>query len=175
MTLRFKPALLLLPFALASVFGGCANINDVGLSALPSTVSAYAIVDEQLVQGDIVLLPDHTGTITLQAQILASDPSGQAVQARDRNGPPLLSRCVGRLRYTGSTAGSIDLRCNDGAVASLNVAFLGETTAYGYGYTGTGLASLVFGMGADAARAHLTVPPNRQLHLRVDPAGLELQ
>ena len=72
-------------------------------------------------------------------------------------------------------AGSIDLRCNDGAVASLNVAFLGETTAYGYGYTGTGLASLVFGMGADEARAHLTVPPNRQLHLRVDPAGLELQ
>ena len=59
--------------AVLMALAGCADLNDTGLAALSYKVQAYAIVDEQLVQGDMVLFPDHTGTITLRAD---ASPSG---------------------------------------------------------------------------------------------------
>lgn len=146
--------------AVLAGLAGCADLNDTGLMALSTRVQAYAVVDEQLVQGEMVLFPDHTGTVALRA-----DPAGK----------PLLTSCVGRLRYTATTLGSIDLRCNDGAVADLRMALIGDTRGYGYGQTATGLASLTFGMTPVEARAHLTVPPGKQLVDRTDPSGLELR
>lgn len=146
--------------AVLAGLAGCADLNDTGLAALSTRVQAYAVVDEQLVQGEMVLFPDHTGTVALRA-----DPAGK----------PMLTSCVGRLRYTATTLGSIDLRCNDGAVADLRMALIGDTRGYGYGQTATGLASLTFGMTPVEARAHLTVPPGKQLVDRTDPSGLELR
>lgn len=146
--------------AVLAGLAGCADLNDTGLAALSTRVQAYAVVDEQLVQGEMVLFPDHTGTVALRA-----DPAGK----------PMLTSCVGRLRYTATTSGSIDLRCNDGAVADLRMALIGDTRGYGFGQTATGLASLTFGMNPVEARAHLTVPPGKQLVDRTDPSGLELR
>lgn len=151
---------------LLALLAGCADLNDTGLAALATRVQAYAVVDEQLVQGEMALFPDHTGTVSLRAEPAAAvKPSGK---------PPLTS-CVGRLRYTATTSGTVDLRCNDGAVADLRMALIGDTRGYGYGQTATGLASLTFGMSPVEARAHLTVPPNKQLVERTESSGLELK
>jgi hypothetical protein len=151
---------------------GCADLNDTGLAALSYKVQAYAIVDEQLVKGEMVLFPNHTGTITLRADAAPLDAPAAPAAGLAK---PAMTSCVGRFRYTGTTAGVIDLRCNDGAVADMRMALIGETRGYGYGYTATGLASVVFGFTPAQARAHLTVPPGRQLLERAEGDGLELK
>jgi len=150
---------------LAALLSGCADLNDTALAAVATRVPAHAIVNEQLVQGEMTLFPDHTGTVTLRGDV---QPGAGAAKI-------ILSSCVGRLRYTATTMGSIDLRCNDGSVADLRMALIGDTRGYGYGQTATGLASLTFGMTPVEARAHLTVPPGKQLLDRTDPSGLELK
>ncbi len=166
----------LLASAMAVLLAGCADLNDTGLAALSYKVPAYAIVDEQLVQGEMVLFPDHTGTITLRADADASTaPSVQAGGAPKSSNKPALTSCVGRMRYTATTAGVIDLRCNDGAIADLRLALIGDTRGYGYGTTGAGLASVAFGFTPIEVRAHLTVPPGKQLLLRTEGGGLELK
>ena len=165
----------LIASVVAGLFAGCADLNDTGLAALSYKVAAYAIVDEQLVQGEMVLFPDHTGTITLRAQ---ADPAGMAVAANSAprpTGKAVMTSCVGRMRYPGTTAGVIDLRCNDGAIADLRMALIGDTRGYGYGYTAAGLASVVFGFTPAESRAHLTVPPGKQLLERTEGGALELK
>lgn len=151
--------------ASAALLSGCADLNDTALAAVATRVPAHAIVNEQLVQGEMTLFPDHTGTVALRGDV---QPGAGAEKVT-------LSSCVGRLRYTATTMGSIDLRCNDGSVADLRMALIGDTRGYGYGQTATGLASLTFGMTPVEARAHLTVPPGKQLLDRTDPSGLELK
>ena len=161
--------------AMAGFLAGCADLNDTGLAALSYKVPAFAIVDEQLVHGEMVLFPDHTGTITLRAEVAAAGTGPESGGSPRPTGKPVLTSCVGRMRYTGTTAGVIDLRCNDGAMADLRMALIGDTRGYGYGYTGSGLASVVFGLTPIEARAHLTVPPGKQLLERTEGGGLELK
>ena len=172
--------------ALALLAVGCADLNDTGLAALATRVPAFAIVNEQLLQGEMTLFPDHTGTITLRTPVPAGAPgvwnwgaapnaeSAPSLSAGGTSPTNSGSSCVGRLRYASTTLGSIDLRCHDGAVADVRVALIGETRGYGYGQTATGLVSLTFGLKAVEARAHLTVPPGRQLVDRTDGDALEL-
>ena len=164
--------------AIAVVGGlaGCADLNDLGLAALSYKVPAYAIVDEQLVQGELVLFPNHTGTVTLRYEVAPVE--AQATLAGGMPKPtlkPAITSCVGRFRYTATTAGVIDLRCNDGATADLRMALIGETRGYGYGYTAAGPASVVFGFTPVEARAHLTVPPGKQLLVSTEGGALELK
>lgn len=163
--------------ASAALLSGCADLNDTALAAVATRVPAHAIVNEQLVQGEMTLYPDHTGTVTLRGEVQppAGAEGANAVAAAPVPGRTILSSCVGRLRYTATTMGSIDLRCNDGSVADLRMALIGDTRGYGYGQTATGLVSLTFGMTPVEARAHLTVPPNKQLLDRTEGSGLELR
>ncbi len=169
----------------------CADINDTAMLALSTKVTAYAIVDGQLVQGDMVLYPNHTGTLTLSSDMPSSwwshitldanpfaTPAPAPVPAPAPQPPAaraLLSSCYGRMHHTATNMGSIDLRCNDGANSSVQVALIGETRGYGYGQTAKGLSSLTFGMSPTEARAHLTVPTGKQLQERTDTTGLELK
>lgn len=173
--------------ALAWLTTGCADLNDTGLSALATRVPAFAIVNNQLLQGEMTLFPDHTGTITLRTPAPAGT-SGAWFWSTASNGEGASSAsvpsaapthagasCVGRLRYASTTLGSLDLRCHDGAVADVRMALIGETRGYGYGQTATGLVSVTFGLRAVEARAHLTVPAGRQLMDRTDGDALELR
>jgi|GEM_PF-582331 len=163
--------------ACAVLLAGCADLNDTGMAALATRVPAHAIVNEQLVQGEMTLFTDHTGSVVLRGDVQPTvGVNGFATATPPpAGGKILLSSCVGRLRYTSTTMGSIDLRCNDGSVADLRMALIGETRGYGYGQTATGLVSLTFGMTPVEARAHLTVPPNRQLLDRTEGNSLELR
>lgn len=141
----------------ASSLGGCALVNEASSLALSTAVPAQAVVNEQLVRGELVLSPDRTGLATLRAD----PPGGDAVAKGD--GGPVLTSCVGRLRYTATTAGVVDLRCNDGAMAEVRVTLIGDTRGYGYGEGNTGLASMVFGMTPKEARAYLPLPPKAEI------------
>jgi hypothetical protein len=175
MKLPIARRIAFLSSAVLMALAGCADLNDTGLAALSYKVQAYAIVDEQLVQGDMVLFPDHTGTITLRADASPSGAGAGVASVPRAGGKPAMTSCVGRLRYTATTAGTIDLRCNDGSIADLRMALIGDTRGYGYGHTATGLASVVFGFTPVEARAHLTVPPGRQLLERSEGGGMELK
>ena len=157
-------------------FTGCADINDTGMAALASRVNAYAVVNEQLVQGDMTLYPNHTGTVALRAQLAQPASTGMDFNASAKpTERPILNSCVGRFRYTATAYGAIDLRCNDGSASDLRMALIGETRGYGYGQTATGQASLTFGMGPSEARAHLTVPPGKQLMETGNSSALEMK
>lgn len=169
------PCFHLATSALLALVGGCADLNDTGLSAFSSRVPAYAIVNEQLLQGEMALFPDRTGTLTLRARVApGTGAEGGAAAMPPPSGKIVLNSCVGRMHYTSTTMGRIDLRCNDGSVADLRMALIGETRAYGYGHTASGLVSATFGLNTGEARAHLTVPPNRQLVNGADSSDLEL-
>lgn len=154
---------------------GCADLNDTGLAVFSTRVQAYAVVDEQLLQGEMVVFPDHTGTVSLRADAGPLGGAADAAGAPKTPAKPMLSSCVGRLHYTATTLGTVDLRCNDGAIADLRMALIGDSRGYGYGPTATGVASLTFGMTPVEARAHLTVPPGRQLLERSESGGLDLK
>jgi hypothetical protein len=155
----------------------CADINDTGLAALATRVQAYAVVNEQLVQGEMTLYPNHTGTVTLRFGESAQQAPVSEFQTAGPTKPPverpILNSCLGRFRYTSTTYGAIDLRCNDGSATDLRMALIGETRGYGYGQTATGQASLTFGMAPTEARAHLTTPPGKQL--QEGGTGLEMK
>ena len=161
--------------AALGLLAGCADLNDTGMAAFSIRVQAYAVVDEQLVQGEMVLFPDHTGTVAMRAEPMVPSGFAEAASAPKPGGKAPLTSCVGRLRYAATTVGTIDLRCNDGAVADLRMALIGESRGYGYGQTATGLVSLTFGMTPVEARAHLTVPPGKQLLETAASGGLSLQ
>lgn len=141
-----------------SGLGGCALVNEASSLALSTAVPAQAVVSEQLVRGELVLSPDRTGLATLRA-----DPPSGGDAAAKADGGPVLTSCVGRLRYTATTAGVVDLRCNDGAMAEVRVTLVSDTRGYGYGEGNTGLASMVFGMTPKEARAYLPVPPKAEI------------
>lgn len=155
---------------------GCANLNDTGLAVLATRVDAYAVVNEQLVQGEMTIYPNHTGTVALRAEV--AQPASTGIDLNPPAKPvqrPILNSCLGRFRYTSTTYGAIDLRCNDGSATDLRMALIGETRGYGYGQTATGQASLTFGMGPGEARAHLTVPPGKQLQETGSSSGMEMK
>lgn len=164
---------------LLTLVAACADLNDTGLAALATRVQAYAVVNEQLVQGEMTLYPDHTGTVALRFGEIVQQTSTSEFQTASLPKPPverpILNSCLGRFRYTSITYGAIDLRCNDGSTADLRMALIGETRGYGYGQTATGLASLTFGMAPTEARAHLTTPPGKQLQESGTSSGLEMK
>nr|WP_295773391.1 hypothetical protein [Rhodoferax sp.] len=157
----------------------CADLNDTGLAALATRVQAYAVVNEQLVQGEMTLYPNHTGTVALRVGEIVQQTPVSEFQTASPPKPsvdrPILNSCLGRLRYTATAYGAIDLRCNDGSTTDLRIALIGETRGYGYGQTATGLASLTFGMAPTEARAHLTTPPGKQLQESGTSSGLEMK
>jgi hypothetical protein len=136
---------------------GCAIVNDKAMRLFSSKVSAVAIVNAQLLQGDLVFTPDRTGTLSLAGA----------------NGP--IANCSGQVRYTGTTSGAIDLRCNDGSAAELQFSLLSETRGYAYGQTATHVASLAFGLPAAQAQSYLKVPSDKRLVVRGADGALELQ
>jgi hypothetical protein len=144
--------LTIFTFALAFLAGvaGCARINDKGMRLFSTKVDALAIIGEQLLQGGAVLLPDRTGTVSLEGA----------------TGP--ITSCSGSMRYTGTNSGAIDLRCDDGSAHSLAFTQLSDTRAYAYG-AGNGLTvSLVLGLDPRDAKAYLRVPAGMKLVERAD-------
>lgn len=144
---------------------GCARLSETGVLLLGTTVAGLAIVNGQLMQGEVQLLPDRTGSVALRASL---NPPNSPESAP-------VSNCKGRLRFTGTTAGEIDLRCNDGSVATLVFSLISDATGYAYGQSATAPVSLTFGMRPSDARAYLTVPAHKKLLERADGAALELQ
>jgi hypothetical protein len=139
------------------ILSGCARINDYASWPMSSSIDAIAIVNNQLLQGDVKLVPDRTGRATLSAA----------------QGP--ITSCVGALRFTGTTTGAIDLRCNDGSTVDLQFAMLSEARGYAYGQTASGPVSLTFGLSNAQAQAYLKLPPNRKLVETGKDKKLELQ
>lgn len=151
--------------ALSLGLSGCARLSETGVLLLGTTVPALAIVNGQVLQGEVQLLPDRTGSAALRANSNASNNAESTS----------ISNCMGRLRFTGTTAGEIDLRCNDGSMTKLVFSLVSDATGYAYGQTATAPASLTFGMRPAVASAYLTVPPSKKLLERADGASLELQ
>lgn len=136
---------------------GCATVNDKALRLFSSKVPALAIVNAQMLSGDMVLLPDRTGNLTLAG------------------GAGAISNCAGLVRYESTSAGSVDLRCNEGTAVVLRYSLLSEARGYGYGAAANGApASLTFGLPAAQAVAYLTAPAGKKLVVN-EAGSLELQ
>ena len=155
--MRMHPLPSVLILMSLAALSGCAKINDYASWPLTSSIDAIAIVDSQLMQGEVKLVPDRTGRVTLSAAQGA------------------ITSCVGSLRFTGTTAGAIDLRCNDGSVLDMQFALLSEARGYAYGQMASGPVSLTFGLSNAEARAYLKVPANRKLVEGGKDKKLELQ
>jgi hypothetical protein len=136
---------------------GCAKVNDTGLRLVSTKVDAYLIVNNQVLTGTVLLVPDRTGRVSFASEKGA------------------ISSCSGAMRYTATLSGEIDLHCTDGSHLALKTTLISETRGYGYGNTVQGPASVVFGLSEQDARAYLTVPPGKTLAPNATSGDLELQ
>ena len=143
--------------AVITALAGCAQVNDWGLSLVTSKVDAFAIVNNQLLSGNVYLVPDRTGRVTL-----GSDPDA----ARS---------CAGALRYTAVNGGLIDLHCGDGSDGQLEFSLVSDTRGYAYGLLANVPVSLVFGMSEQDAPAYLKAPPGRKLLVNEADGSLMLK
>ncbi|HEY1460543.1 MAG TPA: hypothetical protein VGH59_10870 [Casimicrobiaceae bacterium] len=129
--------------------------EEVPMGLFTVTLPVIAILNDNLYIGDAVAHVNRTGTITLRSVL---DPK---------------DRCVGSFRFTSLKTGLADMRCDDGVEAQLSFNALSVFSGYGYGSTPKGPASFTFGLGAEEAAAHLTVPQGRKLVQRSDGLRLE--
>jgi hypothetical protein len=142
---------------LTALLSSCARVNDTGLRLVSTKRDAYLIVNEQLLTGDVLLVPDRTGRVSFSSEKGA------------------ISSCSGSLRYTGTSSGEVDLRCSDGVQVTLQTTLLSETRGYAYGSTARGPSSLVFGLPEQDVRAFLTVPSGMKLAPNSENGALELR
>lgn len=137
------PALLV---SLPLLLGGCAALNDATMRALATSAPALAVMGEQVLSGEVLLYTDRSATLQLRG-------AGEA-------GPS----CMGSMRYTSSTGGTVHLRCSDGRQAQFNYTALGETSGHGSGRSSDAQSvSLSYGLPPEAARAWLVAPPGKRL------------
>lgn len=145
---------------------GCARVNDTGLRLVSSARDAILIVNGQLLRGDVLLIPDRTGRATFALPpppaANAENPAAAPVPPAP---PPALSNCHASMRHTGTNAGAMDLRCNDGSVVPLQFTLITETRGYAYGSASGGVVSLVFGLSDEEALAYLRPPQGKKLVL----------
>lgn len=144
----------------AQLLMGCAKIDGKARDYLSSSVEAFALVNGELLVGELALYLDRTGALDLRSQAT-----------------PSTRQCTGQFRYTATAMAAIDLHCNDGAVVALTVVLLSETGGYGYGNgsPAEASASLTFGMVPAKALGYLRAPPGRQLVLLTKKPFLELK
>jgi len=122
---------------------GCASVNDMTMKLLASGVTVYAVVGDHVLSGEATLYTDRSGTLTLAGKT-----------GDDAN-------CVGSMRYTSSTGGTIQLRCSDDLQTTLAFTALTETS--GHARALPGHASLTYGLAAESARAWLIAPAGKRL------------
>lgn len=149
------PIALLAAVPLALSLVSCAHVGDAGMTLMASSVGAVAVLQDTLLQGKVVLLTDRTGTVSLAASAPATATASTV---------PRLS-CTGRLYYTATNTGVINLRCNDGLVEGLAFTTVSATRGVAHGSTASGPLSLVFGMAPADAVASLTPPAGQRLTL----------
>ncbi len=137
----------------ALLLGGCAAVNDVTMRALATSAPALAVVGERVLTGEIVLYTDRSGKLQLRSE-----------------SEPALS-CMGTLRYTATSSGTVNLSCSDGRQAQLPFTALGETS--GHGGAAGGPISFTYGLAPEPARAWLTPPPGKRLVVSGDTLRLE--
>jgi len=135
------------------LLGGCAAVNDVTMRAFATSAPALAVVGERVLTGDIVLYTDRSGKLQLRSEA-----------------EPALS-CMGALRYTATSSGTVNLSCSDGRQAQLPFTALGKTS--GHGGTAGGPISFTYGLAPESARAWLTPPPGKRLVVSGDALRLE--
>lgn len=120
---------------------GCADLGNLMVQLGASRPAAIVQVQGQRLDGTLTLSTDRTGTLNVSAN----------------QGVP--SVCQGGVRFTSSTQGEVDLRCNDGTAAALKFSMLTAVKGYAYGASHKGPVALTFGMMDDEARAYLQSPP----------------
>lgn len=145
-----RPVLLLTG---ALLLGGCAAVNDTTMRVLATSAPALAVVGERVLTGEMLLYTDRSARLQLQS-----------------DNDPALS-CMGTLRYTATTSGSVNLSCSDGTLAQLPFTALGETR--GHGGTPGGPISFTYGLAPAPARAWLSPPPGKRLVVSGDSLHLE--
>ncbi|MCZ8294277.1 MAG: hypothetical protein O9312_12245 [Hylemonella sp.] len=147
------PTRSVLLLAGALLLGGCAAVNDVTMRALATSAPVLAVVGERVLTGEVLLYTDRSGKLQLRSE-----------------GEPALS-CMGALRYTATSSGTVNLSCSDGRQAQLPFNALGETS--GYSGTVSGPISFTYGLAPEPARAWLTPPPGKRLVVNGDSLRLE--
>jgi hypothetical protein len=144
---------------------GCARLSETGMVLFATNVPAMAIVKGQMMQGEVKLVPDRTGSVVLNATQRSATLLGYTA----------IASCMGRLRFTSTAAGEMDLRCNEGTAVTLHFSLISDATGYAYSQSTTDPVSLTFGLRPEVAKAYLTAPAERKLVETADGAALELR
>lgn len=129
----------------AVLLQGCTNPSGASMGLFSATAPVLAVLADDLFTGTAVGYADRTGTIDIKSTVT----------------PDL--RCVGSFRYTGSSTGVAQVKCNDGAEASLNFNSLSLLSGYGVGKSTRGPASFTYGLTPEEASQYLGLPKGKKI------------
>lgn len=135
------------------LLGGCAALNDATMRALATSTPALAAAGERVLSGEMLLYTDRSGRLQL------------------RSGDGARLSCMGSLRYTATSSGTMNLSCSDGTRVQLPFTALGETS--GHGSLPGGSISFTYGLAPEAARAWLSAPAGKRLVVSGDTLRME--
>ncbi len=121
---------------------GCADMEHIGWVLVSSSKPALMQVAGQRLEGVVQLRPDRTGAIQV-------------------SGTGSVSSCAGSLRFTAVNAGTMDMRCSDGAMFAMRFTLVNEVKGYAYGSFQDAVVALTFGMDPSEAQAYLSPAPQR--------------
>lgn len=126
----------------------CATVTEKTTGWLSSNADVIALVDGRILRGEANFAREREATFQLQTSA-ATIPS--------------LS-CFGRLRYTATSSGVVDLACSDGRTFNLVFAPLSPVSGVARdatGGTGNSGFTLTYGLSSEKAAGYLAVPLER--------------
>ncbi|MGA7986698.1 MAG: ABC transporter substrate-binding protein [Burkholderiales bacterium] len=136
-------SLLVTSFAAFAALAGWTNPAAAGL--LSSTGPVIAILAGDLYLGEAEGNLDGSGTIVIKSQARAG------------------VGCRGEFTSGAEHGGTGDLRCSDGATATLQFKRLSLVRGYGSGSSSRGALSFTYGLSAEESAPYLTLPPGKVL------------
>lgn len=134
------------------LLSGCVGTHDASMRLFSSAVSAQAVLGDVVLNGQVQLYTDRSGTLELVANDTAL-------------------RCMGELRHTATRSGVISLHCSDGTQAQLIFAELTPTS--GHGSSAADHVTLAYGLGPELAMSYLRAPAGKRLVIQAGRLTLE--
>lgn len=132
---------------------GCSTVVEKSVGYLSSNADVLAVKQGQVLLGRANFARERRATLELQS----------------RDGPPL--QCLGRLRYTATSSGTIDMSCSDASQWVLPFQELSPLVGIGQATEKPGAFRLSYGLPPERAAGYLGVPLDQLEPAKSAPAG----
>ncbi len=136
----------------ALLFTGCASVTEKTTGWLSSNSQVFGTVGGQILRGEANFVREREATFQLQSGVvMQADQSDVTVKSASN-----LS-CFGRMHYTATSSGVVNLACSDGRTFVLVFTSLSPVSGMARDVSGSSDFALTYGLPPEKAAGYLAV------------------